>query len=81
VSHASAQDLEELKKVATVWPPAVNQCKFSVVYHDDETVSYCRRHGITYQSFSPLCGGFNGSSCSGSGGRNVMTVPEVRCSC
>ena len=77
VSHATARDLEGLRSTARMWPPAVNQCKFSIISHDDESVAYCREHGITYQSFSPLCGGFNGSSCSSGGGRNVMTVPAV----
>ena len=57
--------------------PALNQCKLSVVHHDQPTIDYCRTAGITYQSYSPLCGGFNGSSCSRSGGENVMTRPDV----
>ena len=56
---------------------AVNQCKLSVVHHDDSTIQYCKQAGIVYQSYSPLCGGFNGSSCSRGGGVNVMTQPEV----
>lgn len=57
-----------------VHPRAV-VCKVS--YHDDATMDYCKAKGITYQSFSPLCGGFNGSSCSAHGGVNVLTIPEV----
>ena len=57
--------------------PALNQCKLSVVHHDQPPIDYCRTAGITYQSYSPLCGGFNGSSCSRSGGENVMTRPDV----
>lgn len=44
---------------------------------DDATILYCKKAGIVYQAYSPLCGGFNGSSCSHGGGQNVMTVPEV----
>jgi|EP01046_Picozoa_sp_COSAG06_P006386 diketogulonate reductase-like aldo/keto reductase len=55
--------------------PALNQCKLSVVHHDDATIVYCRQQGITYQSYSPLCGGFNGSSCS----RGKKTTPFLRC--
>ena len=72
VSNFAISDLEAL--ASTVGPsgprvvPALNQCKFSVVHHDDPTIAYCVQHGITYQSYSPLCGGFNGSSCSRGGG-------------
>ena len=52
----------------------MHQAELSVSFHDDATIAYCRAHGITYQSFSPLCGGFNGSSCRG---KNVMSQPEV----
>lgn len=76
VSHFVTTDLTELMKTAKV-KPAVNQCSLSVSQHDDTTIEYCRQQGITYQSFSPLCGGFNGSSCTMHGGKNVMTVPEV----
>jgi diketogulonate reductase-like aldo/keto reductase len=40
-------------------------------------MAYCATQGIVYQSFSPLCGGFNGSSCTWNGGKNVMTLPDV----
>ena len=76
VSHATAVDLEKLRKTATVWPPAVNQCELSVVFHDDATIEYCRAHGITYQSFSPLCGGFNG--CARSACTLALPLPRSR---
>eukprot|EP01052_Picozoa_sp_SAG31_P032944 SAG31_NODE_3665_length_4008_cov_1.196726_1_plen_110_part_00 len=57
VSHATAADLEALRETATMWPPSVNQCELSVIHHDDDAIAYCAKHGITYQSFSPLwCG-------------------------
>jgi len=77
VSHFLQADLEALMKTATI-KPAVNQCELSVSYHDDATIAYCKQQGIVYQSFSPLCGGFNGSSCSMRGGKNVLTVPQVQ---
>ncbi|KAJ1448479.1 NADP-dependent oxidoreductase domain-containing protein [Pelagophyceae sp. CCMP2097] len=59
------------------YSPSINQCELSVSFHDDETIKYCRDEGIVYQAFSPLCGGFNGSSCTLAGGINVLTIPEV----
>mmetsp|Transcript_15439 Transcript_15439/g.30358 ORF Transcript_15439/g.30358 Transcript_15439/m.30358 type:complete len:295 (+) Transcript_15439:33-917(+) len=73
VSHFTREDLEQLGS-----KPSVNQCELSVSYHDDATIQYCQQQGIVYQSFSPLCGGFNGSSCSAHGGKNVLTIPEVK---
>merc|ERR1711935_876813 len=70
-------DIEKLMETAKI-KPAVNQCELSVSFHDDATIKYCQSQGITYQSFSPLCGGFNGSSCSMRGGKNVMTIPLVQ---
>ena len=57
--------------------PALNQCELSVSYHDDATIAFCQQHGIVYQSYSPLCGGFNGSSCTMNGGKNVLTIQAV----
>lgn len=76
VSHFLQSDLEELMKTATE-KPVLNQCELSVVHHDDATMAYCTSQGIVYQAYSPLCGGFNGSSCTWSGGKNVMTLPDV----
>ena len=46
-------------------------------YHDDAALEYNKNEGIVVQAYSPLCGGFNGSSCTAHGGKNVLTVPEV----
>jgi len=75
VSNFARQDLEALKKTATVWPPALNQCSMSVGYHDDKTIEYCDDQHIVYMAFSPLCGGSNGSSCQHG---SVMDIPEVQ---
>mmetsp|Transcript_8207 Transcript_8207/g.25744 ORF Transcript_8207/g.25744 Transcript_8207/m.25744 type:complete len:299 (-) Transcript_8207:25-921(-) len=77
VSNFSPDQLAELKKTATIWPPAVNQLELSVSYHDDAALEYNKNEGIVVQAYSPLCGGFNGSSCTAHGGKNVLTVPEV----
>lgn len=77
VSHFKQANFETLINGGATVTPALNQAELSVSFHDDATIAYCRAHGITYQSYSPLCGGFNGSSCTYSGGKNVMTVPEV----
>lgn len=69
VSHFTIENLEAMDE-----KPSVNQCSLSVRFHDDETIEYCRKNGITYMSFSPLCGGSNGSSCPYG---SVLTIPEV----
>jgi diketogulonate reductase-like aldo/keto reductase len=76
VSHLDANDLTALLSYAKI-VPAVNQCELSVEYHDEATIAYCAAHGITYQSYSPLCGGANGSSCNRHGGHSVLTIKEV----
>eukprot|EP01065_Artemidia_motanka_P044280 TRINITY_DN627_c0_g1_i5.p1 TRINITY_DN627_c0_g1~~TRINITY_DN627_c0_g1_i5.p1 ORF type:complete len:314 (+),score=108.03 TRINITY_DN627_c0_g1_i5:75-944(+) len=73
VSHFKAADINKLMETATVLP-SVNQCSLSVSFHDDETIAFCRSKGITYQSFSPLCGGGNGSSCPYG---SVLKIPQV----
>lgn len=55
VSNFVPSDLEELKKTATTWPPAINQCSMSVGYHDDKTIAYCDANDIVYMAYSPLC--------------------------
>lgn len=74
VSSFSKQDLTELQSYGCELP-SVNQCSLSVGHHDDETMQHCDKLGIVYQSYSPLCGGFSGSSCKHG---NVMTLPEVK---
>ena len=78
VSNFGVEDLVALKAGATVWPPAVNQLELSVSYHDDALLAHNAQEGIVVQAYSPLCGGFNGSSCTSHGGKNVLTVPEVK---
>lgn len=77
VSNFNQTQLAALKTTAKSWPPAVNQLELSVSYHDDDALAYNAREGIVVQAYSPLCGGFNGSSCTSHGGKNVLTVPEV----
>merc|ERR1719326_1419204 len=64
VSHFKQEHFEALERAGAKMKPAVNQAELSVSYHDDTTIAYCKAHNIVYQSFSPLCGGFNGSSCT-----------------
>jgi diketogulonate reductase-like aldo/keto reductase len=74
VSNFRVKDFAELKTTATMWPPALTQNSLSVGYHDDATIKYCAENRIAYMAFSPLCGGFNGSSCTHG---SVLKVPEV----
>jgi diketogulonate reductase-like aldo/keto reductase len=55
VSNFNSSQLAALLAAATV-PPAVNQCEFSIGDHDDATLAFCARHGITYEAYSPLGG-------------------------
>jgi diketogulonate reductase-like aldo/keto reductase len=77
VSNFSPQQLDALLETATV-TPAVNQLELSVSYHDDAALAYNKELGILVQAYSPLCGGFNGSSCTARGGKNVLSLPEVK---
>jgi diketogulonate reductase-like aldo/keto reductase len=74
VSSFKKKDLLKLQETARQ-RPSVNQDSLSVGHHDDDTMDFCDAHGITYMAYSPLCGGFNGSSCQHG---NVMTLPEVK---
>ena len=53
VSNYNSSQLEELLAMAGV-PPALNQCQMSIGSHDDATINFCRKHGITYEAFSAL---------------------------
>ena len=34
--------------------PVVNQCHLSVGQHDDDTIAYCIKEGITYEGFGTM---------------------------
>ncbi len=53
VSNYEVFDLEQILSLGKP-TPAVNQCLLSVGAHDDDTIKYCKKNGITYQSYSPL---------------------------
>lgn len=57
VSHYCQHHLQDVLDIATV-PIAINQQEWHVGMGTDPegVVSFCNAHGITYQSFSPLCG-------------------------
>lgn len=57
VSHYCQRHIEDVLEIATV-PIAVNQEEWHVGMGADPQglVSFCKKHGISYQSFSPLCG-------------------------
>ena len=78
VSNFNSTQLAALKKTAKIWPPAVNQLELSVSYHDDAELAWMKREGVVVQAYSPLCGGFAGSSCTSHGGKNVLSVPAVK---
>ncbi len=53
VSNYKESDLEPLLRNG-VPAPAVNQCQMSIGSHDDATIAFCKKHNITYESYSPL---------------------------
>jgi diketogulonate reductase-like aldo/keto reductase len=57
VSHYCQKHIEDVLEIATV-PIAVDQEEWHVGMGADPQglVSFCKKHGISYQSFSPLCG-------------------------
>merc|ERR1712124_112870 len=57
VSHYCQQHLEDILEINTV-KISVNQQEWHIgMGGDPEGVSsFCRKHGISFQSFSPLCG-------------------------
>jgi diketogulonate reductase-like aldo/keto reductase len=73
VSNFEISDLEALAKTQRV-APVLNQYSHSVKYHNDELIEYSRSKGIVHMAYSPLCGGFNGSSCTHG---NVLKLPEL----
>lgn len=56
VSHYCKQHIGDVLEVASVLP-SVNQVEFHIGSQDiDEVIDFCRYLGITFMSFSPLCG-------------------------
>ena len=54
VSNYGILDLEAIKRTGSI-SPAVNQCKFSVVFQDQATIDYCKTANITYQVRTLCC--------------------------
>ena len=78
VSNFNASMIEKIVNSARI-KPAVNQCGFSIADHsndtwgrDDATVAMCKKHGITYEAYSPLGGWAKGGT-----GR-VLNDPTVK---
>ena len=64
-------DVEYLSQILTGAriQPAVNQCCFCV--GDNATIAFGNRHGVTYQSYSPLGAG-------DSGGKSILDLPAIK---
>lgn len=62
VSHFCERHMEDIYSMPPVVKPMVNQVQFHVgmgtagINATDLTFEYCKKHGLVYQSFSPLCG-------------------------
>jgi len=71
ISNFGSSDIEKMCASGTCTiPPAVNQIDYSVMHHDEATISYCRAHNITVEAYSPL-GGTHGTS-------SVFNNPSVQ---
>lgn len=56
ISHYCPQHIHDILEIATVMP-SINQVEYHVGSQDiDGVIDTCREHGITFMSFSPLCG-------------------------
>jgi len=55
VSNFKTNDLKKLLPYTTI-KPAINQIRTNIYCHDDETIAYCKEHGITVEAWSPLDG-------------------------
>jgi diketogulonate reductase-like aldo/keto reductase len=59
VSHYCPQHIHDIMDVATV-TPSINQVEFHVGSQDvDNVQDTCKEYGITFMSYSPLCGNCN----------------------
>ena len=77
VSNFNSTMIERIVKEAKI-KPSINQCGFSIEDHrndtwgrDDLTVNTCKKHGITYEAYSPLGGWAKG------GTSHVLNDPVV----
>jgi len=56
VSNFTIRQLENLKKTAKIWPPAVNQVESHPLYPNNELREYCDKEGIVFQAYAALGG-------------------------
>ncbi|KAI0172468.1 NADP-dependent oxidoreductase domain-containing protein [Hypoxylon sp. FL1284] len=54
VSNFGIGQIEELKPIAKVWPPHVNQIELHPWSQQKEIVAYCERSGIAVEAYCPL---------------------------
>ena len=70
LSNFNVEYMTEILSGATI-PPAVNQCCLCVGYRQNESIAFARKHGITYQAYSPLGG-------KDIGGTSVLDYPQLK---
>ncbi|KAL4903951.1 hypothetical protein BDW74DRAFT_179532 [Aspergillus multicolor] len=54
VSNFGVKHIEELKEVAKVWPPHVNQIELHPWCQQQVIVEYCKKNGIVVEAYSPI---------------------------
>lgn len=52
----TVKHLEQLKKTARLWPPAVNQIECHPIFPQQDILDYCAKEGIAVQAYSSLGG-------------------------
>jgi len=71
VSNFNQRNIEGLLKAATI-KPAVNQIKYNIYSHDEDTIRYCRDNNIAVEAYSPL------GSWAGHQSRSIFSDPIVQ---
>jgi diketogulonate reductase-like aldo/keto reductase len=70
LSNFDVEYMTEIMAGAEI-PPAVNQCCLCVGYRQVLEIAYAKKHGITYEAYSPLGG-------KDIGGTSVLDYPQLK---
>ncbi|KAF1360177.1 Aldo/keto reductase [Lizonia empirigonia] len=54
VSNYGISQIEEIKKIGTVWPPAINQIELHPWCQQKDVVEYCQKNKIVVEAYCPL---------------------------
>jgi len=77
VSNFTVSHLEELRKTAVLWPPAVNQVELHPYSPQKTLRAYCASHGIVVQAYGSLGGQDAGAAATACLGGPLLRHPAV----